>query len=188
MFKGLRSSGLQTYHVEEMASDVISKSNLRFCYDTTRCYCLLTNAAPWAFLKPEDASSHETPGIMQDKSPVYQCRHLDQACYSQTLSTGWFCVSTWHKLELSQRKELQLKKSLNKIQLYGIFSISDQESSAHCGWCHSWAGSLGFYKKASLTSQGKQVTSLHGLYISSWFLTCLSSSPDFLWWWTPMEV
>ena len=32
--------------LEEMASDVISKSNLRFCYDTTRCYCLLTNAAP----------------------------------------------------------------------------------------------------------------------------------------------
>jgi hypothetical protein len=38
----------------------------------------------------------------------------------------WFCVSTWHKLELSQRKELQLGKCLHEIQLWGIFSISDQ--------------------------------------------------------------
>jgi hypothetical protein len=30
------------------------------------------------------------------------------------------------QLELSQRKELQLRKCLQKIQLQGIFSISDQ--------------------------------------------------------------
>jgi hypothetical protein len=39
---------------------------------------------------------------------------------------------------------------------------SYQESVVHlhytpCGWCHPWAGSLGFYKKASWASQGKQV-------------------------------
>jgi hypothetical protein len=42
-------------------------------------------------------------------------------------------VSTWHRLELSQRKE---------IQLQGIFSISDQGGKAPCGWNHLWAGSL----------------------------------------------
>ena len=31
--------------------------------------------------------------------------------------TGWFCVSTCHRLELSQRKELQLGKCLHEIQL-----------------------------------------------------------------------
>ena len=30
--------------------------------------------------------------------------------------TGWFCVSTWHKLGLSQRKELQVRKCLPEIQ------------------------------------------------------------------------
>ena len=30
---------------------------------------------------------------------------------------GCFCVSTWHKLESSQRKELQLGKFLHEIQL-----------------------------------------------------------------------
>jgi hypothetical protein len=35
-------------------------------------------------------------------------------------------VSAWHKLELSQGKELQLRKCLHEIQLWGIFSISDQ--------------------------------------------------------------
>ena len=39
--------------------------------------------------------------------------------------TGWFYVSTWHRLELSKRKELQLGKCLHEIQLWGIFSISD---------------------------------------------------------------
>jgi hypothetical protein len=63
--------------------------------------------------------------------------------------TGWFCVSTLHRLELSQRKELQLGKCLHEIQLWGIFSISDQEGWPLCGWYHLWAGSLGFYKKAS---------------------------------------
>jgi len=31
--------------------------------------------------------------------------------------TGWFCMSTWHKLELSQRKEPPLRKCLYEIQL-----------------------------------------------------------------------
>jgi hypothetical protein len=31
----------------------------------------------------------------------------------------------------------------------------------HCGWCHPWAGSVGFYKKASWASQGsKPVTNI----------------------------
>ena len=29
---------------------------------------------------------------------------------------------------------------------------------AHCGWCHPWAGSLGFYKKTNWSSQGKQAS------------------------------
>jgi hypothetical protein len=53
------------------------------------------------------------------------------------------------QLELSQRKELQLGKCLHEIQLWGIFSISDQGRGAPCGWYHLWVGSLGFYKKAS---------------------------------------
>jgi hypothetical protein len=32
---------------------------------------------------------------------------------------------------------------------------------APCGWDHLWAGSLGFYKKAGLASQGKQVSKEH---------------------------
>jgi hypothetical protein len=62
--------------------------------------------------------------------------------------TGWFCA---HRLESSQRKELQLGKCLHEIQLWGIFSVGDQGERAHYGWCHPWAGagSLGFSKRAS---------------------------------------
>jgi hypothetical protein len=75
--------------------------------------------------------------------------------------TGWFCVSTWHRLQLSQRKELQLGKCLHEIQLWGIFSISDQGGRAPCDWYHLWAGSLGFYKRAGWASQGKQASKEH---------------------------
>jgi hypothetical protein len=45
------------------------------------------------------------------------------------------CVN-FTRLELSQRKELQLRKCLHEIQLLGVFSISDQGGRAPCGWCH----------------------------------------------------
>jgi hypothetical protein len=53
------------------------------------------------------------------------------------------------QLQLSQRKELQWGKCLQEIQLWGIFSISDRGvGGVHCEWCHLWADSLGFYKRA----------------------------------------
>jgi hypothetical protein len=39
-------------------------------------------------------------------------------------------------------------KCLHEIQLWGIFSISDQGGKAPCGFDHLWAGSFGFYKRA----------------------------------------
>jgi hypothetical protein len=32
---------------------------------------------------------------------------------------------------------------------------------AHCEWCHPWAGSLGFYKRAGWIRQGKQASKKH---------------------------
>ena len=81
--------------------------------------------------------------------------------------TGWFCVSTWHRLELSLSKELQLGKCLHEIQLWGIFSISDQVVRAPCGWFHLWAGALGFYKRAGWASQGKQASKKHPSMVSA---------------------
>ena len=77
---------------------------------------------------------------------------LDDQCAEGVDSMGGhvlagFVLSSW--LGLSQKKELQLGKCLNEIQLWGIFSVGDQVGRAHCGWCHPWSGGLGFYKKAS---------------------------------------
>jgi hypothetical protein len=52
---------------------------------------------------------------LQDSSEV--APHRCSCPASQTACTGWFCVSTWHKLELSRRKELQLRNCLHEIQL-----------------------------------------------------------------------
>jgi hypothetical protein len=60
-------------------------------------------------------------------------------------------------------------------------SSCDQGGKVPCGWCHLWAGSLGSIREQAGQARGsKPVTSLHGLSVSSCFLTCLSSSPDFL--------
>jgi hypothetical protein len=65
------------------------------------------------------------------------------------------------QLELSQRKELQLGKRLHEIQLWCIFSISDQGGKAPGGWDHLWAGSIEFCKRAGWASQGKQASKEH---------------------------
>jgi hypothetical protein len=98
--------------------------------------------------------------------PSHRFPESDYSCHLYLLShlagcTGWFCVSAWHKLELSQRKALQLGKCLHENQLQGIFSISDQGRRAPCGWDHLWAHSLGFYKRAGWASQGSQTSKVH---------------------------
>ena len=53
-----------------------------------------------------------------------------------------------------------------------------KDGRTHCGWYHLWAGSLGFYKKASWASQRNQVNKSisPSLCISSCFLTCFLTS------------
>jgi hypothetical protein len=60
------------------------------------------------------------------------------------------------QMELSQRKELQLRKCLHENQLLGIFSISDQGGKACCGWDHLWVGSLGSIRKQAEQARGSK--------------------------------
>jgi hypothetical protein len=103
-------------------------------------------------------------------------RHQENGC------TGWFYVSTWHRLKLSLRKELQLGKCLQEIQLWVIFSISDQGGRSSCGWGHPWAGSLGSIREqAEQARRSKPVRNIPPWPMHQFLLfDCLSSSPDFL--------
>jgi hypothetical protein len=38
---------------------------------------------------------------------------------------------------------------------------------AHCGWCHSWSGSLGFYKRAGWAIRQKQASKYHPFVTSA---------------------
>ena len=79
------------------------------------------------------------------------------------------------QLELSQRKELQLRKCLHEIQLQGSFSISDQGGKAPCGWDHLWAGSLGSIREQAEQARGSKPVKnippwlLHQLLLSDLF-------------------
>jgi hypothetical protein len=99
------------------------------------------------------------------------------------------CVN-FIQLELLQRKEPPLRKCLHGIQIYGIFfQLVIKGGRAHCGWCHPWAGSPGFYKKASWVSHGKQASKeypqqpLHQLLPPSSRFVQVSILSSF-WWWT----
>jgi len=105
------------------------------------------------------------------------------------------CVSTWHKLELSQRTEPPWEKASlrSSCKAFSQLVIKGGGGRGSHWVVPSLGCSLGFYKRASWARQGKQArgskpvsNTLHGLCISSCFLTCLSFSPDFPWWWTAM--
>jgi hypothetical protein len=56
-----------------------------------------------------------------------------------------------------------------------------EEVPAHCGWCHSWAGGLGYYKKVGWENHDEQAREQHpSMAVPAFrFLPCLSSCLDF---------
>jgi hypothetical protein len=74
--------------------------------------------------KPDDlcliAGTHVVVG--ENRLLTSDLRTYDIGSHMLYPYTGWFCVSTWHRLELSQKKELQLGKCLHEIQLWVVFS------------------------------------------------------------------
>jgi len=52
--------------------------------------------------------------------------------------TGWFGVSTWHKLELSQRKESLEEINASKRCRHLLHYWTRGEGPSHCGWCPPW--------------------------------------------------
>ena len=109
------------------------------------------------------------------------------------LCTDWFGVSTWHKLESSERKEPQLRKCFFEIQLWGIFSISDQWRRAQ----PVVSGAIpGLVVLGSIRRQVEQATWSKAVSSTSpWLLhqllppgsfPVLISWPDSLQWWTAM--
>jgi hypothetical protein len=63
------------------------------------------------------------------------------------------------QLELSQRKELQLGKCLHEIQLWGMFSISDQRGGPLVGGTISGLGVLGFIREQAEQARGSKPVS-----------------------------
>jgi hypothetical protein len=74
-----------------------------------------------ALLSSRRCQGHPSGPLSQFKSNLQEMTKTLTIC---TICTGWVCVNLT-QLELPQRKELQLRKCLHEIQLWGIFSISD---------------------------------------------------------------
>ena len=72
------------------------------------------------------------------------------------LDTGW----SYH------RESCFSWKMPPRVQLQGIFSISDQEGRSPYGWCHFWADSLGSIREQAEQARGGKPVS----NISPWLL------------------
>jgi hypothetical protein len=69
-------------------------------------------------------------------------------------------LSTWYKLESSERREPQLKKKkcLRKISPLAIFLMIHAEGPAYCRWYPTWASGPSFSKKAGWARYEEQVS------------------------------
>jgi hypothetical protein len=74
--------------------------------------------------------------------------------------TGWVCVSTWHRRSYHKERSLPWGNASTRSSCKAFSQLVIKGGRAHCEWCHPWAGSLGFYKRASWASQGKQASSI----------------------------
>ena len=102
-------------------------------------------------------------------------------CQQGVNCTGWFCVSTWHRLELSQRKEFQLGKCLHDTQLWAFSQLVIKGEGPW--WVVPFLGCVFLssireqWSKPGEASQ--EETSLHGLCISSCILTSFGDEQQY---------
>jgi hypothetical protein len=104
--------------------------------------------------------------------PCALCLHL---CLSVLASF----VSTWPSWSYHRERSFNWRNASMRSNCKAFFSISDQGGEAPCGWDHLWVGSLGFYKRASWASQGKQASKEHPSMASA-------SAPAFWPAWVPV--
>jgi hypothetical protein len=76
-----------------------------------------------------------------------------------------FCLSIWHKLELSRNGYPQLRKFLHQIDCKQVGHSLDWwlmwEGPDHQRWCRPWVGGPGLCNKAAEQATGsKQVSSV----------------------------
>lgn len=89
-------------------------------------------------------------------------------------------LSTWHKLELYEKRKHQLRRGFHKIQLFSVFLT--------CTWWRKALSAVGgvtphsfvFHKKASWANYGEESRKKYPSMVSisaldSWFLSCMSS-------------
>jgi hypothetical protein len=95
------------------------------------------------------------PNIHTSHTPhIYTqaCTHTVLAGFVCQLHTSW----SYHR-----ERSLWWGNASMRSSCKAFSQLVIKGGRAHCGWCHPWDGSLGFCKKASWTSQGKQASKSH---------------------------
>jgi hypothetical protein len=99
-------------------------------------------------------------------------------------------VSNLHSWSYHRERSFSWGNASMRSNCKAFFQLVIKGERPLGGWDHLWAGSLGSIieqaKRARRSKPVKKHPSMHDLYISFCLLACLSSSPDFVQWWTAM--
>ena len=125
--------------------------------------------------------------LLGSSVPVFSCSAIAQVGEEERPSLpSWQLVSNWREINnkhdklcgtlswlvlsinLTQARVItekgasldkkKKKKPSMRSSCKAFSQLVIKSERAHSGWCHPWAGSLEFYKKASWASQGKQAS------------------------------
>ena len=86
----------------------------------------------------------------------------ENACYGKTLkhmlNDGVLagCVSTWHRMELSQRRSLSWGNVSMRSSCKAFSQLVIKGRRAHCGRCYPWTGVLGSIRKQAEQARGSK--------------------------------
>jgi hypothetical protein len=150
--------------------------------------CAGTTSGTWSLSNKYLSSEWQEPYCFQPSSGMV----WKVICWTNTINrkggvlAGF--VSTWHSWSYHRERSFSWENASMRSNCKAFPQLVIKGERPLVGGTISGLVVLGSIEsrlsKPGEASQWR--TSVHGFCISSCFLTCLSSSPDFLWWWTAL--
>lgn len=150
---------------------------LGLCFDTTRCHCLVTNAAPSAFMKPESACSRRTSGYLQDKNTCVSVQVPRPSLWTPNptlVRTAYSSINSVHDRDASSPLLLQSFLSI-VFPIPRLSSIANNPMSL--GQVSPKFSTLIHHSRAYVPHCAMVSFYVHSIWVNKWILTTVGCWP-----------
>jgi hypothetical protein len=119
--------------------------------------------ASWAVTEVREHRTRMTRSFLEVSEFVILHSYCKPKCHEEPVYTVLASFVCQFDTSWSYHKERNLPwgNASMRSSCKAFAQLSSEGGLDHCGWCHPWASSLGFYKQASWASQGKQANKQH---------------------------